>query len=323
MKLFEIKDDQLIFYPNKKTGVMLSILSTVIVLFFGVLTYLPFSENAEWRTTFILCIALACLVCIGLPLLYARVSIVIDKQDGTITRKSIFGNNLLTTLDEVYIARLTEIQGGYVTMYMATLILKEDTYGQGILLTHQFRQKSKFFAQFDQEVIPHINSLLQHDHEINEIPLEQYQLKIFKEDQRDKYVFKEPMIGKVSFGVLFLAAFLFVQFFLQKDEFYQYIFLGVSCFAFLLCLNKITVDTYNKNIEKLSFGLFKINCHFLEVRNFDTIRHLTNGQYSGTEILIKTNRDTKPYQISLIQLKDTKKVASIIDDLNYFMNTSS
>lgn len=86
---------------------------------------------------------------------------------------------------------------------------------------------------------------------------------------------------------------------------------------------KVKIDLDNSIIECSYYRFFKKICHFFDVAEILTQKSFYNGSYSTTDIIIKTNREKKPYQIYLTSIKDTKKVALFINDLNILLNQNS
>lgn len=86
---------------------------------------------------------------------------------------------------------------------------------------------------------------------------------------------------------------------------------------------KVKIGLDNSIIETSYYGFFKKKCHFIEVAEILTQKSFLDGSYASTSIIIKTNREQKPFQIFLTTIKDTKKVALFINDLNILLNQNS
>lgn len=325
MKLYEIKEDKIIFYPKRQDFLALGIILSVCLYMIIIPVYL--SMNEQGLHLGIIHISLTLLIPLIILILFIYLSketqIIIDITERSVIRRNLLGNKKIALLENVNKVQLSDSGSMYVTTYIYELIFHDDIYGLGIRLTPTLRKKSKKLNEIYDNAIIKVEKLLS-DNPFNTIPNKTIEQKIhfFNETNRDCYIYKEKSIVALIFTILPLLLFVYLTVYQNLDSYYHFIFLAISIIGFIGYGSQVKIDTYNQTIESSSYGLFKSKCHFSEIAEITPQKLFHNGAYSTTNIIIRTNRDKKPYQIQLASIKDTKKVALFINDLTFLLTPS-
>ncbi len=320
MKLFEIKENQIIFYPKRQDflslGIILFVSLYMIIIPISLTTYEK-DPNID-----IISICLAFLIppiIVTICFLFGKTQIIIDTNKKTVTKKNLFQSKKIALLENVSHIQFSDNGSQYVTTYTYELIFKNDIYGEGIKLTSRLRKKSKKLTEIYDNAIVKIENILAENAPTKKNIATEQKIHLFHEEHRGCYVYKERSLVALFFAILTLAVFIYLILFQQLDTYYHYILLALSLLLFMGYGSQTKIDTSNQTIESSMYDFFKSKCHFSEIAQIITEKSFNNGSYSTTNIIARTNRDKKPYRIHLTSIKDTKKVALFINDLSILL----
>ncbi|PXV64704.1 hypothetical protein CLV62_10930 [Dysgonomonas alginatilytica] len=316
MRLFEIKENQIIFYPKRHDFLALGIILFVSLSMISIPIFFNMNEQSLNIGSIPILLAIFIpLIILVLFIILSKTQIIINTKEKTVVRRNLFVQTKLASLDNVCKVQFSDSGSSYVTTYIYELIFKDDIYGQGIRLTPALREKSKKLKEIYDNAIIKVDSFLSENISTDSNTNTIQKIHFFNEIHRGCYSYRQKSIVALIFSILPLIPFVYLTIFQPVDSYYQYIFILFSIIFLVAYGKEVKIDTDNNTIESSTFGFFKSKCLFIEIAEIEAQKSFYNGSYSTTNIIVRTNRDKKPYQIHLASIKNTKKVALFINDL--------